>query len=114
MGQRTRRTGAASTLVILCSLGIVSLVVALTPVPATAASGINVFVGYADSLRANATNFPTPWAGSPQTTFEGCLPVASCEYDGGAIRVENDGRRIAQPRKRRACLFHRPRQLLRR
>ena len=90
MGQRTRRTGAASTLVVLCSLGIVSLVVALTPVPATAASGINVFVGYADSLRANATNFPTPWAGSPQTTFEGCLPVASCEYDGGAIRIANN------------------------
>ena len=90
MGQRARRTGAASTLVVLCSLGIVSLVVALTPVPATAASGINVFVGYADSLRANATNFPTPWAGSPQTTFEGCLPVASCEYDGGAVRIVNN------------------------
>ena len=61
-----------------------------TIMPASASSGIGVFVGYADSLRADAANFPTPWAGSPQTTFEGCLPVASCEYDGGAIRITNN------------------------
>ena len=61
-----------------------------TIVPASASSGIGVFVGYADSLRADATNFPTPWAGSPQTVFEGCLPVASCEYDAGSIRITNN------------------------
>ena len=61
-----------------------------TIMPASAASGIGVFVGYADSLRADATNFPTPWAGSPQTIFEGCLPVGSCEYDAGAIRITNN------------------------
>ena len=90
MGQRVRRTGN-SRLAAVISLGILTTAAALiTPAPAAAASGINVFVGYADSLRANATNFPTPWAGSPLTTFEGCLPVASCEYDGGGIRVVNN------------------------
>jgi hypothetical protein len=61
-----------------------------TITPAFASSGIGVFVGYADSLRADAANFPTPWAGSPQTIFEGCLPVATCEYDGGTIRITNN------------------------
>jgi hypothetical protein len=61
-----------------------------TVMPASASSGIAVFVGYADSLRADAVSFPTPWAGSPKTVFEGCLPVASCEYDGGGIRVANN------------------------
>jgi hypothetical protein len=61
-----------------------------TVMPASASSGIAVFVGYADSLRADAVSFPTPWAGSPQTVFEGCLPAASCEYDSGGIRVANN------------------------
>jgi hypothetical protein len=61
-----------------------------TIVPASASSGIGVFVGYADSLHANPANFPTPWAGSPHTTFEGCLPVATCAYDGGTIRISNN------------------------
>ena len=90
MGQRAGRTGVPK-LATVVSLGILSIVAAFLPTaPASAASGINVFVGYADSLRANAINFPTPWAGSPMTTFEGCLPVASCEYDGGGIRIANN------------------------
>jgi Big-like domain-containing protein len=89
VGQRARRTGVSKPVSVF-SLAILTLVAALATVPASASSGINVFVGYADSLRANATNFPTPWAGSPQTTFEGCLPVASCEYDGGAVRIANN------------------------
>lgn len=63
-----------------------------TPITAAAQSNIGVYVAYADSLRANASNFPTPWLGSPQTTFEGCIPAPSlpCEYDGAAIRVVNN------------------------
>lgn len=57
---------------------------------ARAASGVDIFVGYADSLRANPANFPTPWAGSPNTTFEGCQPTNSCIYDAGAVRVVNN------------------------
>src|SRR4029077_15376391 len=90
VAQRAGRTGVPK-LATVVSLGILSIVAALLPTaPASADSGINVFVGYADSLRANASNFPTPWAGSPMTTFEGCLPVASCEYDGGGIRIVNN------------------------
>jgi hypothetical protein len=76
---------------LVASLGIIGLIAAVgTATPAAASSNIAVFVGYADSVRADATNFPTPWAGSPRSTFEGCLPVATCEYDGGAIRVVNN------------------------
>ena len=57
-----------------------------TPTPA----GIAVFVGYADSLRADAANFPTPWVGSPNTVFRGCAPTSACVYDAGAVRVVNN------------------------
>lgn len=57
-----------------------------TPAPA----GVGVFVGYADSLRADPANFPTPWFGSPATIFEGCAPTAACVYDAGAVRIVNN------------------------
>jgi len=73
---------------LVATLGILSLVTAVsTATPAAAASNIGVFVGYADSARADPANFPTPWFGSPQTIFEGCAPVAACVYDAGSIRV---------------------------
>jgi hypothetical protein len=78
-------------LAIVASLGILivgSLVT--TAASAWASSGIGVFVGYADTARANATNFPTPWAGSPNTIFEGCVPAAACEFDAGAVRIVNN------------------------
>jgi len=86
-GLRRRRAPHLAIAGMLAGLVLGSLA---TIIPASAASGIGVFVGYADSLRANATNFPTPWSGSPQTVFEGCLPVASCVYDAGAIRITNN------------------------
>ena len=55
-----------------------------------APGGIALFVGYADSLRADPANFPTPWYGSPATVFHGCSPTASCVYDAGAVRVVNN------------------------
>ncbi len=57
---------------------------------ARAAGTVGVFVGYADSLRSSPTNFPTPWAGSPGVTFEGCQPPSLCTYDAGAVRVVNN------------------------
>ena len=51
-------------------------------------SGLFVSVGYADSLRPNGF-FPSPWAGSSGVTFEGCQPVSSCQFDGGAIELVN-------------------------
>jgi hypothetical protein len=76
---------------VVASLSILSLGSAIvTASPAAATSGVGVYVAYADSLRAAATSFPTPWAGSPATTFAGCLPVSACTYDGGAIRIVNN------------------------
>ena len=90
MEQLARRRNAVSRLTLVAGLGILSLVTAVSSsVPAAADSGIQVFVGYADILRADATSFPTPWDGSPQTTFEGCAP-SSCSYDAGAVRVVNN------------------------
>jgi hypothetical protein len=58
---------------------------------ASATSGsVNVFVGYADSVRAHSPQFPTPWDGSPGVTFLGCSPSASCSFDGGTVRVSNN------------------------
>jgi hypothetical protein len=57
---------------------------------ASAAPAVDVYVSYADTARAAPTAFPTPWDASPNTTFNGCKPAASCEYDAGAIRVVNN------------------------
>ena len=88
-----RQRHHASKLAIYGLVSAVILAAAITtPITAAAQSNIGVYVAYADSLRANASNFPTPWLGSPQTTFEGCIPAPSlpCEYDGAAIRVVNN------------------------
>ena len=76
---------------ILAALGALSLTSALSAVtPVAASSNIGVWVGYGDSVRADPTNFPTPWVGSPNTIFDGCAPVSACEYDAGAIRIVNN------------------------
>jgi hypothetical protein len=76
-----------ATVAILGALILGSAVISAAP--AAASSGIAVYVGYADSLRANAISFPTPWQGSPNTIFEGCVPAASCVFDSGAVQVFN-------------------------
>ena len=48
-----------------------------------------MFVGYADSDRAGG-EFPNPWNGAPNLTFDGCSPQAACTFDAGAIRIRND------------------------
>jgi hypothetical protein len=55
---------------------------------APAASEVQVFVGYADTLRANPVNFPTPWSGSPNVVFAGC--TVNCTFDAGAVRFVNN------------------------
>jgi Bacterial Ig-like domain (group 1) len=88
--QQARRRNGVSRLALVAGLGVLSIATAVsTAVPAAAQSGIHVFVGYADILRADATTFPTPWDGSPQTTFEGCAP-STCTYDAGGVRVVNN------------------------
>jgi hypothetical protein len=86
-----RAARALAPLAILAlSLGSASMV-GLGPVTQAAAAtdGITVFVGYADSIHALG-EFPNPWDGSPNVTFDGCTPASACTFDAGAVRVEND------------------------
>ncbi len=46
-----------------------------------------VNVGYADTLRANPANFPTPWEGDPNVVYEGCS--GGCSFDSSAIELVN-------------------------
>jgi hypothetical protein len=82
---RTRQLAIAACLSILAAGAAVA-----GAAPASASTGIGVFVGYADSVRANPTNFPTPWAGSPNTIFEGCPSTLACTFDAGAVQVINN------------------------
>jgi len=79
-----------SKIAIYASVALLSIAGLFSGVlPASAQSGIEVYVGYADFLRADVTTFPLPWAGSPNTIFEGCVQPA-CTYDAGAVRVVNN------------------------
>lgn len=82
-----RRSKLATTLGVL-ALILGGFIASTTP---AAASGVQVWVGYADSERADAVNFPTPWSGAPNTTFEGCVSTAStaCIFDTAGVRVVN-------------------------
>lgn len=50
------------------------------------AGTVDVFVGYADNLRASGF-FPTPWLGNPNVFSE--TPMAQ-SFDAGAIRIDNN------------------------
>jgi hypothetical protein len=54
---------------------------------ASRAAPIDVFVGYADGLRAGGF-FPNPWQGAPGVVFVGNSPGGS--FDAGAIRIDNN------------------------
>jgi len=85
---RRGRSGAPwRAAALLVGTAATSICMSLTQV--AAASSISVFVGYADSARAGG-DFPNPWNGAPNITFDGCSPQAACTFDGGAIRIRND------------------------
>ena len=92
MEERHRPLSARrSKLGLVAILGTLSIATAVSAaIPAAAANGISVFVGYADSLRVESLNFPTPWDGSPGTIFYGCKPTSACVYDGAGVRVVNN------------------------
>lgn len=87
-GRRQRSSGASRFVLlgVFTALIIGSLISTATP---AAASGISVYVGYADSGHTDPHTFPAPWSGSPQTTFLGCQPPADCVFDSGGVRVVN-------------------------
>jgi hypothetical protein len=82
-------------LALLGMVGLALLTVVAPTRPAAAASAkpaanasVQVFVGYADNLRANPNNFPTPWDGSANVVFAGCH--TNCTFDAGAARFVNN------------------------
>lgn len=73
------------------AIAATTLGVTMMPRSAHAAQSIDVYVGYADNEHGTTPpTFPSPWAGSPNTNFSGCSPVASCVFDGGVVRVVNN------------------------
>jgi hypothetical protein len=87
MEDRLKRLVFSLLLVASSVVSASALTVAWGTVAAHAVTGsVNVYVGYADSLRSSPTNFPTPWNGDTGVTFEGCT---GCAYDAGAVRVVN-------------------------
>jgi len=90
---RLFRTALPRWFAVLTTAALVaSGVVAATAAPASAAAGVDVYVGYADTLRADPTNFPTPWSGSPGVKFSGC--TTSCSFDAGAVRIVNNTNQV--------------------
>ena len=89
----------------LALLSVLFVTPALAPASASAAAdtagGLSVYVGYAEDKEIetpNPADFPTPWAGAPNTVFLGgtvpgqsaCGTLSAC-YDTGAIRLDNSG-----------------------
>ncbi len=52
------------------------------------ASGVTIYVAYADNLRANPF-FPSPWDGSPNTIFLGSTTPGTIFDAGSAILILN-------------------------
>jgi len=83
-GVRRRRQISELGLGLLLIASLVSAAGIVASPPASAATNVNVFVAYADSLRPSGF-FPTPWKGAPNTLFIGNGP----SFDAGAIRLDN-------------------------
>lgn len=69
---------------IIGATSLLAAAVVLAPTP-SAAAPFEVYVGYADGLRASPF-FPDPWQGSPGVTF---LGISDTGEDAGAIMIRN-------------------------
>ncbi len=76
----------------VCRLVLVTgaALVALGATASVAGAQVRVYVGYADTLRAAPTHFPTPWAPAVRVYGNTCIKK-SC--DNGAVRLVNDGKK---------------------
>ncbi len=90
LGARVLTLLGATLLLLLGSLLIpANSAAAATAKPAAdPPSEVQAFVGYADTLRADPTNFPTPWSDSSNVVFAGC--TVNCSFDAGAVRLVNN------------------------
>ncbi len=71
------------------STGAVAISLAAGLSISEARADLNIFVGYADSLRPSGF-FPTPWLGAPNIVSESS-GSQSGGFDSGAIRIDNTG-----------------------
>jgi hypothetical protein len=87
VGRGTRRHGRAGRVVLVTAVLLLSAGSAVTKLAtaAGAVSPLKVFVGYADDIRANPVNFPTPWQGDVGVNFIG----SNASWDAGAVMLEN-------------------------
>ncbi len=73
----------------LCRMALLTgaALVALGATASVASAQLHVYVGYADTLRANPTHFPTPWAPVVRVYGNTCVKK-TC--DNGAVRFVNN------------------------
>src|SRR5438270_2723980 len=83
-----RVLGSLSSFVLVT--GLTSAVLG-TPTAGAVTQPLKLFVAYADNLRANPINFPTPFESSPGVTFIGAGPSdpGGAGWDSGAIMIQN-------------------------
>lgn len=72
----------------LFQVALSAIAVMLVLSPLARADSFNVFVGYADNLRASGF-FPTPWVGAPGVVSQ--TPTSGITFDSGAVRIDNTG-----------------------
>src|SRR5437764_953254 len=81
------RTGGLWKTFLLTGIALVTL----GATASGAAAQLNVYVGYADTLRANPAHFPTPWAPSVHVYGSNCAKKHAC--DNGTIRLVNNSKK---------------------
>lgn len=69
--------------------GIALTAITLITAPSAMADSFDIFVGYADSLRASGF-FPNPWLGAAGVVSQSTTAVNG-NLDSGAIRIDNTG-----------------------
>jgi Bacterial Ig-like domain (group 1) len=79
-------TGGLRRTFLLTAIALVTL----GATASAAAAQLNVYVGYADTVRAKATHFPTPWAPSVHVYGNNCVKH---KCDTGTIRLVNNGKK---------------------
>lgn len=80
------RTGGLRRILLLTGIALV----ALGATASGAAAQLNVYVGYADTLRAKPAHFPTPWAPAVHVDGTNCVKAAC---DSSTLRLVNNDKK---------------------
>lgn len=71
------------------TVAFITFVATLT-VAHAAPPSLDVWVGYVDSTHGSPSQFPVPFGPGSGVTYDGCAPITSCQFDGGAVRLVNN------------------------